>query len=88
MRCDSHVHVIGPADLPVQAPTNYELVIRAMAFAAAVVGDDGVGAVLAAPDLAAERHRAAALDCAHHLQLVADDLGVATSRQLSGVHRS
>ena len=26
--------------------------------------------VLAARDVAAERHRAAALDCAHHLQLV------------------
>jgi len=32
-----------------------------MAVAAAVVGDDGVGAVLAAPDVAAERHRAAGL---------------------------
>jgi len=45
----------------VQASTNYELVIRAMAVAAAVVRDDGVGAVLAAPDVAAERHRAAGL---------------------------
>src|SRR5258708_34797006 len=44
--------------------------------AAAVVGDDGVGAVpvLAAPDMAAECRRAAALDRAHHLHLVEADV--------------
>ena len=45
------------------------LALRAMPVAAAVVGDDGVGAVLAARDVPAERRRAAALDGAHHLQL-------------------
>ena len=40
-----------------------------MPVAAAVVGDDGVLAVLAARDMAAEGRRAAALDGAHHLHL-------------------
>ena len=40
-----------------------------MPVAAAVVGDDGVGAVLAARDVPAESRRAAALDGAHHLHL-------------------
>jgi hypothetical protein len=35
----------------------------------AVVGDGGVGAVLAASDMPAENRRAAALDRRHHLQL-------------------
>src|ERR1700756_910272 len=43
-----------------------------MPIAAGVVGDQRMAArrVLAARDIAAERHRAAALDRAHHLQLV------------------
>src|SRR5438270_12376680 len=46
-----------------------------MPVAAGVVGDGRVraGVVLAAGDMAAERRRAAALDCAHHLQLVETD---------------
>ena len=50
------------------------LTLGAMPVAAAVVGDDGVGAVLAARDMAAERRRAAALDGRHHLQLVEADV--------------
>ena len=47
---------------------------RALAFwavpiAAAVVGDDRVGAIFAARNMTAERRGAAALDCTHHLQL-------------------
>ena len=38
------------------------LTLRAMPITTAVVGNDGVGAVLAARDVAAERCRAAALD--------------------------
>jgi len=47
-----------------------------MSVAAGVVGDGHVraGVVLAARDMAAERHRAAALDRAHHLQLVEADV--------------
>ena len=45
-----------------------------MPVAAAVVGDDRVGAVLAARDMAAERRGAAALDGAHHLHLVEADV--------------
>src|SRR5690242_8952970 len=47
-----------------------------MPVAAGVVGDGRVraGVVLAAGDMAAERRRAAALDCAHHLQLVEADV--------------
>src|ERR1700758_5219429 len=47
-----------------------------MPVAAGVVGDGRVraGVVLAARDMAAERRRAAALDCAHHLQLVEADV--------------
>src|SRR5215831_6505535 len=47
-----------------------------MPVAAGVVGDGGVraGVVLAARDMAAERRRAAALDRAHHLQLVEADV--------------
>src|ERR1700756_2961719 len=47
-----------------------------MPVAAGVVGDGRVraGVVLAARDMAAERHRAAALDGAHHLQLVEADV--------------
>src|SRR5271166_4340153 len=43
-----------------------------MPVTARVVSDERMAArcVLAACDVAAERHRAAALDCAHHLQLV------------------
>ena len=41
---------------------------------AAVVGDDGIGAVLAARDMTAERHGAAALDGRHHLHLVEADV--------------
>src|SRR6201998_3849365 len=47
-----------------------------MPVAAGVVGDGRVraGVVLAARDMAARRRRAAALDCAHHLQLVEADV--------------
>src|SRR3954464_9021931 len=45
------------------------LALRAMPVAAAVVGDDGVRAVLAARDMAAERRRAATLDRRHDLEL-------------------
>ena len=45
-----------------------------MPVAAAVVGNDSIGAVLAARDMAAERHRAAALDGRHYLQLVEADV--------------
>src|SRR5215472_19353429 len=38
------------------------LTLRAMPVAAAVVGNDSIGAVLAARDMAAKRYRAAALD--------------------------
>src|SRR5579871_11587 len=43
-----------------------------MPVTARVVGDERMAArrVLAACDVAAERHRAAALDCTHHLELV------------------
>ena len=50
------------------------LTLRAMPIAAAIVGDDRVGAVLAARDMAAERHRATALDRAHDLDLVEADV--------------
>ena len=48
------------------------LALRTMPVAARVVSDVRMAArrVLAACDVAAERRRAAALDCAHHLQLV------------------
>jgi hypothetical protein len=54
--------------------------------AAAIVGDDGVRAVLAARDMAAERRRAAALDGRHHLQLVeADVAGIGSAPRRSVV---
>jgi hypothetical protein len=45
------------------------LTLRAMAIAARVVGDDLVGAVLAARDMTAERRGAAVLDRRHDFQL-------------------
>src|SRR5260370_36244402 len=45
-----------------------------MPIAAAVVGNDSMGTVLAARDMAAERYRAAALDSRHHLHLVEADM--------------
>ena len=45
------------------------LTLGAVSVAAAIVGDDRVGAIFAARNMTAERRRAAALDCAHHLQL-------------------
>src|SRR5467141_3824984 len=50
------------------------LALRAVPVAAAVVGDRGVGAVLAARDVSAQRRRAAALDGAHHLELEQADV--------------
>jgi hypothetical protein len=50
------------------------LAFWAVPVAAAIVGDDGVRAVLAARNMAAERRGAAALDCAHHLHLVEADV--------------
>src|SRR6266849_9166898 len=41
----------------------------AVPVAAAIVGDDRVGAIFAARNMTAEGRRAAALDCTHHLQL-------------------
>ena len=46
----------------------------AVPVAAAIVGDDGVRAVLASRDVAAKRRGAAALDCAHHLHMVEADV--------------
>ena len=48
------------------------LALRAMPVAAGIVGDQRMAArrVLAARDMPAERRRAAALDRAHHLQLI------------------
>src|SRR5216684_2720944 len=45
------------------------LALRAVPVAAAVVGDRGMGAVLAARDVSAEGRCAAVLDGAHHLEL-------------------
>ena len=45
------------------------LAVGAVPVAAAVVGDGGMGAVLAARNMAAKCRRAAALDGAHHLHL-------------------
>jgi hypothetical protein len=45
------------------------LALRAMPIAAAIIGDDFVGAVFAARDMPAEGCRAAALDRRHYLQL-------------------
>ena len=55
------------------------LALRTMPVAARVVRDVRMAArrVLAACDVAAERRRAAALDCAHHLQLVETDMAAA-----------
>ena len=50
------------------------LAFWAVPVAAAIVGDDGVRAVLASRDVAAKRRGAAALDCAHHLHLVEADV--------------
>jgi hypothetical protein len=45
-----------------------------MAIATGIVGDGGIAAVFAAFDMAAERGRAAALEGAHHLELVEADV--------------
>ena len=45
------------------------MTLRAMPIATTIIGDDFVGAVLAARDMPAEGRRAAALDRRHHLQL-------------------
>ena len=45
------------------------LALRAVPVAAAVVGDRGVSAVLAARDVSTQRRRAAVLDGAHHFEL-------------------
>ena len=63
----------------VYAPSNAtgrQLTITKIAHKAAIVGDDGVSArlVLTAPDMAAERRRAAALDGRHDLQLAEADM--------------
>jgi len=50
------------------------LTLRAMPVAARVVRYLGVRALLAARDMPAERHRAAGLDCRHHLQLAEADM--------------
>src|SRR5260370_3424915 len=56
-----------------------------MPITAAVIGDLRVRAVLAAHDMAAESHRAAALDRRHHLQLAETDvasIGLPPSRAM------
>jgi hypothetical protein len=50
------------------------LTLGTVPVAARVVGNDGVRALLAALDMAAECRRAAALDRCHHLQLVEADV--------------
>src|SRR5712691_8130620 len=50
------------------------LALRAVPVAAAVVGDRGVGAVLATRDVSSDGRRAAALDRAHHLELEQADV--------------
>ena len=45
------------------------LALRTMPIATGVVGDEGVRALLATRDMAAQRRRAAALDRRHHLEL-------------------
>jgi len=50
------------------------LALRAVPVAAAVVGDRGVGAVLAARNVSAEGRRTAVLDGAHHLELEQADV--------------
>jgi adenine deaminase len=47
-----------------------QLPITESAHKATVVGDEGVSAVFAPRDVAAERGRAAVLDGGHHLQLI------------------
>ena len=60
------------------------LPITGSAHKAGVIGDDGVGTVLAALDMAAERRRAATLDRRHHLQLVeADVTGIGSTPRRS-----
>src|ERR1700720_4431569 len=51
------------------SPRRRALAFRAMPIAAAIIGDDFVGAVFAARDMPAEGRRAAALDRRHYLQL-------------------
>src|SRR6266478_39474 len=63
------------------------LTLGAVPIAAAIVGDDGVSAllVLAAPDMAAERRRTAALDRTHDLHLAEADMagiGLAPRRSM------
>ena len=57
-------------------PRRGALALGAMPVAAGIVGNDGMaaGLVLTARDMAAERRRAAALDGAHHLQLLEADV--------------
>ena len=50
------------------------LTLGAVPIAAAVVGNDGIGAVLATRDMTSERHRTTALDGRHHLDLVEADV--------------
>src|SRR5271168_1236937 len=50
------------------------LTLRAVPVAAAVIGDRGVGAVLATRDVTAQRRCAAVLDGAHHLELEQADV--------------
>jgi hypothetical protein len=57
-----------------------------MPVAAAVIGDDRVGAAFASRDMAAERRGAATLDGRHHLHLVeADVTGVGATPSRSVV---
>jgi hypothetical protein len=60
------------------------LTLGTVAVTAGVIGDDGVGTVLATLDMATERRRAAALDRRHHLQLVeADVTGIGSTPRRS-----
>ena len=55
-------------------PRGRPLALRAVAVAAAVVGDAAVAAVLAALDVPAEGGSAAGLDCRHDLELAKADV--------------
>ena len=55
------------------------LTLWAVSIAAGVVGNGGIGTILAARDVAAQRRRAAALDGRHHLELAEADMAGVSS---------
>jgi hypothetical protein len=76
--CEDEVEVADWQELGLArgepVPRRGTLALGAVPVAAGVVGDRRVLAVLAACDVAAERHRSAALDRAHHLELAEADV--------------